>query len=57
MHNAERNGVYTFTIKEDATINLQRFNNSNDLEIWDVEILDIKVGSDTEILLMEVPLK
>ncbi|MBQ0768480.1 MAG: pirin family protein [Bizionia sp.] len=57
LNDAEHNGVYAFILKGDATINGQTLNNRDGLGIWDVETLDIIADSDTEILLMEVPLK
>ena len=57
LNDAEHNGVYAFILKGDATINGKTLNNRNGLGIWDVETLDIIADSDTEILLMEVPLK
>lgn len=57
LNDAEHNGVYAFILKGDATINGKTLNNRDGLGIWDVETLDIIADSDTEILLMEVPLK
>lgn len=50
------NGVYAFILKGDATINGNALNTRDGLGIWGVEKLDIKADSDTEILLMEVPM-
>lgn len=57
LNDSKNNGVYTFILKGDATINGQELNERDGLGIWDVETLDIKGDSDTEILLMEVPMK
>ena len=50
------NGVYAFIIEGDATINEQKLNRRDALQIWDTDQLSIKADSDTEILLMEVPM-
>ena len=56
LNDAKNNGVYAFILKGDATINGQELNQRDGFGIWDVETLDIKGDSDTEILLMEVPM-
>lgn len=56
LNNPEKNGVYVFVLKGDATINNQALNNRDGLGIWDVSQLDIKADSNTELLLMEVPM-
>ncbi|GGW46145.1 pirin family protein [Arenibacter certesii] len=56
LNDAENNGVYAFILKGDATINGEKLNERDGLGIWDVDTLDIKADSDTEILLMEVPM-
>ncbi|KPM31230.1 Pirin [Croceitalea dokdonensis DOKDO 023] len=56
LNDSKNNGVYAFILKGDATINGQELNQRDGLGIWDVETLDIKADSDTEILLMEVPM-
>lgn len=56
LNNPEKNGVYAFVLKGDATINNQALNNRDGLGIWDVSQLDIKADSNTELLLMEVPM-
>ena len=50
------NGVYAFVIKGHATINGQALNERDGLGIWDVEELTVKADSDSEILLMDVPM-
>lgn len=54
--NKEGNGVYAFVLKGDVTVNGQQLNTRDGFGIWDVKELDIKAGSDAEILLMEVPM-
>jgi hypothetical protein len=56
VNDAKNNGVYAFILKGDVTINGQELNERDGFGIWDVETLDIKADSDTEILLMEVPM-
>jgi redox-sensitive bicupin YhaK (pirin superfamily) len=51
------NGVYSFVLKGDFTINNQTLNQRDGLGIWDIETLNITSNSqDSEILLMEVPM-
>ncbi|KPM32756.1 Pirin [Croceitalea dokdonensis DOKDO 023] len=50
------NGVYAFVIKGAATINGEALKQRDGLGIWNVDTLDIKGDSDTELLLMEVPM-
>jgi redox-sensitive bicupin YhaK (pirin superfamily) len=54
---AKGNGVYAFIISGDMSINGQSLNPRDGFGLWDVESLSFKADSDTEILLMEVPLK
>ncbi|APQ16555.1 pirin family protein [Maribacter hydrothermalis] len=56
LNDAKNNGVYAFILKGDATINGQELNERDGFGVWDVKSLDIKGDSDTEILLMEVPM-
>jgi hypothetical protein len=56
LNNPERNGVYVFVLKGDATVNNQSLNNRDGLGVWNVSQLDIKADSNTELLLMEVPM-
>lgn len=56
LNDPKKNGVYAFILKGDATINGQELNQRDGFGIWDVETLNIKGGTDTEILLMEVPM-
>jgi len=50
------NGLYAFIISGDATINAINLNKRDGLGIWDTDKLAITADSDTEILLMEVPM-
>jgi quercetin 2,3-dioxygenase len=56
LNDPERNGVYVFVLKGDATVNNQPLNKRDGLGVWDVNKLDIKADTDTEILLMEIPM-
>jgi hypothetical protein len=51
------NGVYAFVLKGDVTINDQQLQTRDGFGIWDIEKLHIVANTDTEILLMEVPMK
>lgn len=51
------NGVYAFVIKGDVTINGTTLNERDGLGITEAETLDIKADSNTELLLIEVPMK
>jgi len=57
LNNPEKNGVYVFVLKGDATINNQSLNTRDGFGVWDINQLDIKADSNTELLLMEVPMK
>jgi quercetin 2,3-dioxygenase len=50
------NGVYAFVISGEATINGQKLSKRDGLGVWDTDKLDITADTDTEILLMEVPM-
>jgi len=50
------NGVYTFVIDGDVTINDQKLNKRDGFGLWNVEKLSIVANSDAEVLLMEVPM-
>jgi redox-sensitive bicupin YhaK (pirin superfamily) len=56
LNNPERNGVYAFILNGDATINNQPLNKRDGFGVWDIKALDIKADTDTEILLMEIPM-
>ncbi len=50
-------GVYTFVLSGDLTISGQPLNIRDGYGIWDVEKLSIMADTDSEFLLMEVPMK
>ncbi len=56
LQNPERNGVYAFVLNGDATINNQPLNKRDGFGIWNTATVDIKADTDTEILLMEIPM-
>lgn len=51
------NGIYAFILKGNLTINGQELNTRDGFGLWDIETLDIKAISETEFLLMEVPMR
>jgi quercetin 2,3-dioxygenase len=53
---AKGNGVYAFIIEGDVTINNQQLNSRDGFGVWDTESLSIIANSDSELLLMEVPM-
>jgi redox-sensitive bicupin YhaK (pirin superfamily) len=56
LKNPDKNGVYVFVLKGDATVNNQALNSRDGFGIWDINELNITADSDTELLLMEVPM-
>lgn len=52
----KNNGVYAFVIEGDVTINGKQLNRRDGLAISETDRLDIIVDTDSQILLMEVPL-
>jgi len=56
LHNKE-NGVYVFVINGDVSINDVELNKRDGLGITETDSLHIKANSQTEILLIEVPLR
>ena len=54
--NKNTNGVYAFVIDGDVTIGEQKLNKRDGLGIWESEKLSLTADSDTEILLIEVPM-
>lgn len=54
---AKGNGVYTFVLNGDITINDQKLNSRDGFGIWDVEKITVKADSAAEFLLMEVPMR
>lgn len=51
------NGLYAFILKGDLTINGQELNTRDGFGIWDIDTVAIKANTDTEFLLMEVPME
>lgn len=54
--NDSKHGVYAFVIEGDVEIGGEKLGKRDGAGFWDVENLDIKAGSDAEVLLMEVPM-
>ena len=52
----EGNGVYAFVLEGDVTINDQQLNRRDGIGIWNNNLLSIEANSDSELLLMEVPM-
>lgn len=53
----EKNGIYIFVIEGEVTINGEKLNRRDGLGITDSKKLEIKADTDTELLIIEVPLK
>lgn len=53
----EGNGVYAFVLKGNVTINGQQLSDRDGLGIWDTNAFSIQANSETELLLMEVPMQ
>jgi len=51
------NGIYAFVLEGDITIDGQALNKRDGFGIWDTETIQIKSDSDSELLLMEVPMQ
>ena len=56
LNDTTNNGVYAFVIEGNVTINGQPLEKRDGFGLWDVKSLDIKADSNTELLLMEVPM-
>ncbi len=56
LHDPKNNGVYAFLLKGSATINEQSLETRDGFGVWNINSLDITADSNTEILLMEVPM-
>lgn len=50
------NGVYTFVLKGNLTVNGQTLGARDGFGIWNTEKFDLRADSDTEFLMMEVPM-
>jgi redox-sensitive bicupin YhaK (pirin superfamily) len=53
----EGNGVYVFVIEGDAIVNGQQLNTRDGLGTWETGKLDIKAGTEAQLLLIDVPMK
>ena len=51
------NGVYAFVIEGDVTINNQGLNRRDGLGIWETDMLMISAVTNSEVLLMDVPME
>ena len=56
LNNPENNGVYVFVLEGDLTVNNQALNKRDGLGVWNVSELKIKADTNTELLVMEVPM-
>jgi redox-sensitive bicupin YhaK (pirin superfamily) len=54
---AAGNGVYTFVLSGDITINNQKLNSRDGFGIWDTDKLSVRADSNAEFLMMEVPME
>jgi hypothetical protein len=54
--NLKGNGVYAFVLEGEVTIQGQKLNKRDGLGIWDIDSINIKADSDSQLLLMEVPM-
>jgi quercetin 2,3-dioxygenase len=55
--NVRENGVYVFVLSGNVKISDQQLSSRDGFGIWDTDSFDITAGSDSELLLMEVPMK
>jgi quercetin 2,3-dioxygenase len=53
---ANGNGVYTFVLNGDITVNNQKLNARDGFGIWEVDKISVKADTDAEFLLIEVPM-
>ncbi len=53
---AKGNGVYVFVLNGEVAINNQTLNTRDGFGIWNIEKISIEAKSNTEILIMEVPM-
>ncbi|WP_340063603.1 pirin family protein [Ascidiimonas aurantiaca] len=56
LNDPQNNGVYAFVIDGKVTINDQSLDRRDGFGVWDINQLDIKADSATELLLIEVPM-
>ena len=52
----KENGVYAFIIEGDVTINNQKLNKRDGFGVWDTDKLSISAETDSEVLLIDVPM-
>ncbi len=53
---SQGNGLYAFVLSGDLTINGQELNTRDGMGIWDTDSVSIKANSESELLLIEVPM-
>jgi hypothetical protein len=51
------NGVYAFILSGEVNINGQELKTRDGYGVWDTDKISLKAGTETELLLMEVPMK
>lgn len=56
LNDKANNGVYSFVIDGNVTINDQVLNKRDGFGVWGISELNIKADSNTELLLMEIPM-
>lgn len=54
--NKGTNGVYAFVLEGDISINGQKLNRRDGLGVWEIDKITLSSDSDSEVLLMEVPM-
>jgi len=54
---AKGNGIYAFVLSGDMTINNQELKYRDGLGIWEIDKITVRADSDTEFLIMEVPME
>lgn len=57
LNDAENNGVYAFVLEGEVTVNGQALEKRDGFGLWNLNQLDITADSNTELLLMEVPME
>jgi redox-sensitive bicupin YhaK (pirin superfamily) len=53
---AQENGVYTFILEGDVTVNGQTLNKRDGFGVWDTDKIELTADSHSKVLLMEVPM-
>jgi redox-sensitive bicupin YhaK (pirin superfamily) len=53
---AQENGVYTFILEGDVTVNGQTLNKRDGFGVWDTDKIELTADSHAKVLLMEVPM-